>query len=1196
MGRPNLVATLVLAANLALGAMFVHYSDEHRAMQARQTAFDSTTDHAQALETAIERALSATHALAAVVRQGKGRVDDFESLVDGMLPFYAGISGLALAPDGVVAQIHPHADNEGAVGIDILADPRRRGAALAAIQSREPVLAGPLPLGHGPSGFIGRLAVFLPEGEGERFWGFVTVPMPVDRLVAEAGLPQMEEAGYAYELTHIDSETGRFTVVAESRRPLPQDAVERELGFDSGYWLLRAAPAQGWRDWPRLLAEALLAALASALLAWQVRTLLRQPRLLQDEVDRRTGELAEANRRLEAEVAERARVQEALERLNRALRVVSQGNAALVRAGDEATLLAEVCRILAQTGGYPVVWAGLLEEGALRAACVAPGGVLDGALLRLEPDELEGAHDFVAMALTERHTVLTARLAEESIYRSVATELAARASPCGVAMPLVFEERVFGVLVVHARDAERFAREEVAVLEELASDVGYGIAALRTRRAHEAAAEALAEGEVRLRAISSSAQDAIIMIDATGRIEHWNPAAERIFGYSGEEALGQDAHALIAAEGDGESFHHGLARFGASGDGPRVGRLMELDARRRDGTVFPVELSVSALQLQGRWHAVGVVRDITLRRRAEEALRLRDRAIEASGDGIMISSAELPDHPFTYVNPAFERISGYSAEEAVGRNGRFLLGEDLQQRGLEDIRLALREGREARAELSCHRKDGSRLWVELSVSPVRNRDGRITHFVSVMHDVTERKRYEQELERHANRDELTGLANRNLLADRLDQAIVQAARDRGEVAVLAIDVDHFRLVNDAYGHAVADHVLQTLGSRLAACVREGETAARLGSDEFVLVLPGVDADRAADLVEQRVRPAFARPLQAGGQELVLGCSIGISVYPRDGTDRATLMRNADAAMHAVKAAGRNGARFFTAEMNRRVERRLALERELRRAVAGGELVLHYQPQVELTTGRIAGAEALVRWQHPERGLLGPGEFISLAEETGLIVPLGEWVLFEACRQNQAWIEAGLPAGRIAVNLSARQFRDAELAALTRRVLAETGLAPQLLDLELTESMAMQDLDRVTRTLSELKALGVHTSLDDFGTGYSSLSRLRFFALSALKIDRSFVHGVAANPGNAVIVATIVAMGRSLGMRVIAEGVETAAELAWVRAHRCDEVQGFYFSRPLPADAYARLLREPDLPALPPVGDEADPCSQLLPTP
>jgi diguanylate cyclase (GGDEF)-like protein len=388
-----------------------------------------------------------------------------------------------------------------------------------------------------------------------------------------------------------------------------------------------------------------------------------------------------------------------------------------------------------------------------------------------------------------------------------------------------------------------------------------------------------------------------------------------------------------------------------------------------------------------------------------------------------------------------------------------------------------------------------------------------------------------------------------------------------------VDLDRFKVINDGLGHAVGDALLKLTAIRLQACVRDGDTLARLGGDEFVLVMPAVDATRAAQIGCGRVQSDMALPFELQAQRLTLSASIGISLYPRDAADTQGLLRHAEAAMYRAKELGRNGVQFFTTEINQRVHERLTMESQLRQALDHGELLLHYQPQVDLVSGSIIAAEALVRWQHPERGLVPPVDFIGLAEETGLIVPLGEWVLVEACRQHRAWLDAGLAAGRIAVNLSARQFSDAGLLPLIRRVLADTGLPPALLDLEVTESMAMQDVDRAIEMLQELTRLGVRISLDDFGTGHSSLSYLQRFAVKTLKVDRSFVHEVATDPHRAAITSTVIVMAHNLGLKVIAEGVETLAELSYLRQHACDEIQGYYFSRPLPAAQYETLLRE-----------------------
>lgn len=1172
--RLALCPAAVFLAALLLGTALIAKLEDVRVEQKRFVALDRAADHGHALQAEIDRALASTYSLAAVIRQSNGRIDNFEALAGEILPLHKGVARLALARAGIVSDIVPLAGAEAMLGVDLFADPAKRSGVLAAKQSGRLSVAGPIQLQQGGAGLVGRLPVFVGSGHNPPFWGFAIAVLRADDLLGAANLPQMGSAGYVYELTNIEPQGGRAMVLARSGQTPLIDPVRREVEVPNGHWTLSVEPLDGWHSYPELTVEALMVVLLSGLLAYLTRTLLRQPLLLQREVTLRTHDLADANSRLEDEVAEHMRTQESLNRLNRALRVLSQGNGALVRAPDEATLLGDVCAILVENGGYCFVWTGLLdaERKGLQAAAMAPACKVETARLEIGRDDIERWQSFVGQAVREQRAVLSADGPDDSFYCNM-VHGESICHPYGVALPLTSGGEIFGVLVLHSHDRHVFDADELAVLLELANDVGYGIAALRTRTAGLAAARQLADSEERFRAISASAQDAILTIDADGRVCYWNPAAVRIFGYSAEEALGRDMHDLIACGGAHEAARRGMVAFREGERGPMVDKLWEMEARRRDGTVFPIELSISAMRLHGQLHAVGIIRDISSRRQSEEALSLRERAITASNEGIMISAVAQFDHPFIYVNPAFEHITGFSAAEAIGRNGRFLLGDDLEQEGLAEIRLALRERREGRALLRARRKDGRLLWNELSVSPVRSREGAVTHFVSVLHDVTERQLYEEQLEHQANHDQLTGLANRNLLADRLEQAIGHAARGGTEVAVLVVNVDHFKVVNDSLGQTPGDQLLQAVASRLTASVRDGDTVARMGGDEFALVLPAMPADDVIEIIEQRIQAGMAVPFAVDGKPVTVTLSIGISLGPRDGNDRQTLLKNAHAAMHAMKRHGRNGFRFFTAEMNQRVHERLTMEGELRKALANDELVVHYQPQIDLHSGRIVGAEALVRWQHPERGLVPPMQFIPMAEETGLIIPISEWILDTVCRQQQAWLKAGLPVGRIGVNLSPRQLTDTDLVGLTRRVLDQSGLPPSLLEFELTESMAMRDVDQAIRILNQLKEIGVRASLDDFGTGHSSLSYLQLFSVAALKVDRMFVSDVAAKPHNAVIVSTIIAMAHKLGLRVIAEGVETLAELSYLRTQRCDEMQGFHFSRPLPAPAYASFLRE-----------------------
>jgi diguanylate cyclase (GGDEF)-like protein/PAS domain S-box-containing protein len=580
---------------------------------------------------------------------------------------------------------------------------------------------------------------------------------------------------------------------------------------------------------------------------------------------------------------------------------------------------------------------------------------------------------------------------------------------------------------------------------------------------------------------------------------------------------------------------------------------------------------------------LGTFTDITEQKRSELALRLQSRALEASVNAIMITAPTSAGNIIEYVNPAFKRITGYDAGEALGYDCRFLQRDDRDQEGLKLIREALKAGREVSAVLRNYRKDGALFWNQLYIAPVPDAHGRTTHHISVINDVTELIQYQEQLEYQANYDALTRMPNRNLLRDRLEQALARATRNSGNLAVVFIDLDGFKNVNDGLGHSVGDKLLTVIAERLSQCARSSDTVARHGGDEFVVVLSDPSDENAVMLWMERARVAIAEPIWIDETELYVGCSMGASLFPQDGTDAETLLKKADQAMYRAKDMGRNTYQFYQPEMNTAVGTRLDLERRLRRGLRDKEFLLHYQPQVDLVTGQVVGLEALVRWQDPEAGLVSPAAFIPVAEESGLIAPLGEWVLREACRQNKAWQDAGLPPARVSVNLSARQFHRKNIATLVKTVLEETGLEPQYLELELTESAIMRNAEEAAEMLRELRALGIGLAIDDFGTGYSSLGYLKRFQVDRLKIDRSFVNDIGRSDDDETITSAIITLAHSLQLQVIAEGVETQAQLDFLRTRSCDEMQGYYFSKPVPHDGIPRLLaasRNPDpLPAV-----------------
>jgi len=530
----------------------------------------------------------------------------------------------------------------------------------------------------------------------------------------------------------------------------------------------------------------------------------------------------------------------------------------------------------------------------------------------------------------------------------------------------------------------------------------------------------------------------------------------------------------------------------------------------------------------------------------------------------------------TYLNVVAEHMTGWSKKDAVGHplTEVFQIIDGVTHKRLPNpIELAIQQNRAVRLIANCIlvRRDGYECVIEESAAPIYDQDGQVTGAVTVFHDVGIARAIVLEMSHLAQHDVLTDLPNRLLLSDRLTQAILLAHRNHNQLALLFLDLDGFKHINDSLGHAIGDKLLQSVAARLSGCVRKSDTVSRQGGDEFVILLPTVTHAADAAVSAAKIIADLKKEHTIGEHRLRITASIGLSNYPDDGEDAETLIKNADTAMHHAKQNGRDNYQFFRPDMTLQAVERQSLEGELRYALEREELLLHYQPKVNLKTGAITSVEALIRWQHPERGLLLPGQFLTIAEDTGMIVGIGQWVLSEACRQTREWLDAGLPAVPVAVNISSLEFRSEHFVEGVRVALKNTRLDPKYLELELTETVLMRHSESTTSALEQLKAIGVRLAVDDFGTGYSSLSYLTRFPIDTLKLDRSFVHDILASSDDAIVVSAIISMGKSLKHRVIAEGVETPEQLAFLQAHGCDEGQGYYFSRPLVAQQFAKLL-------------------------
>jgi diguanylate cyclase (GGDEF)-like protein/PAS domain S-box-containing protein len=591
-------------------------------------------------------------------------------------------------------------------------------------------------------------------------------------------------------------------------------------------------------------------------------------------------------------------------------------------------------------------------------------------------------------------------------------------------------------------------------------------------------------------------------------------------------------------------------------------------AIRRDGRVVWADVQGSLCEYEGRPAVMGVALDVSERVAFERQSRLANRVFESASEGIIITD---PDYRIEAVNPAFSRITGYTAEEAVGKFSRMLTGAGAEL-NRDMLGHLAREGH-WQGEMRDRHKNGNWYPAWLSISTVRDAERNITNYVGVFTDNTARKETESRLQFLASHDSLTGMVNRNAFMDCFAAEIHRARIDNRELALLFIDLDRFKTVNDTLGHHAGDQLLVAAAERLRRQFKGKEMAARLGGDEFtVLVEDPAGAGTAIALAERAIH-SLSQPFVFDGQEMYITASIGIARFPADGNDAATLLKNADVAMYRAKERGRNNYQFFTSDMNAQSFERLLLENSLRRALERGEFELHYQPQFATVSGKLAGAEALIRWRHPELGLILPGTFITLAEQNGLIVPIGAWVLREACRQGRAWLDAGWHFGHIAVNLSARQFASDDLLDTIRTALEASGLPPSMLELEITESTIMHNPAEAVMVLDAIRGMGVALSIDDFGTGYSSLSSLKQYPLDSLKIDRGFVQGVPHDADDAAITEAIIAVAHKMRLQVVAEGVETREQADFLRAAGCDIAQGYLLGRPVPANEFVWALEK-----------------------
>ncbi|MCB5189051.1 EAL domain-containing protein [Methylobacillus caricis] len=672
--------------------------------------------------------------------------------------------------------------------------------------------------------------------------------------------------------------------------------------------------------------------------------------------------------------------------------------------------------------------------------------------------------------------------------------------------------------------------------------------------------------------ILDSSPDLICIFDQKGHFLEVSAASKSMLGYKPAELAGLHFEQLVHPDD--------LVRLREEFSKVLLGhpsRDFEKRCICKSGEV--VYLLWSAAFSKDDGVVVGIGHDITERKQMEEALRLGEENIHRERALLRALIDSIPDliffkdrnFNFLGCNRAAEQYLGITESRLIGKTEFDIMPEELAKYYRIQDQKVLASGQLHYSEEDIPDAKGNNRTFDIIKAPFYSPNDELPGLLELCHDITDRKQAEQRIRYLAMYDDLTGLPNRNLIQDRIVQTIAHTRRTGCLLALLYLDLDRFKVVNDGYGHLFGDAVLKISGERLVKLVREEDTVARLGGDEFLILLADLDQPADADIVARKIVESLDCPIMVEGREIYLSGSIGISMFPHDGETADVLIDNADMAMYRAKELGRNTYQFFTREMSRETQHRVDLETKLRGAAAAGQLHLVYQPKVNLENGRIIGCEALLRWHHPELGIVSPCDFIPIAEDSGLIVPIGDWVLRNACAQARRWMDAGLPPVCVAVNLSVRQFLQQDVVAWVRRTLQEAGLPPEWLELELTESLIAQDIEKVTDTIHQLKDIGVKLSIDDFGTGYSSLSYLKRFRVDTLKIDRSFVHNMLAEMEDATIVLAIISLAHNLGFKVIAEGVETEQDCHFLRLNHCDEIQGYYFSRPAAAEEFETML-------------------------
>lgn len=874
------------------------------------------------------------------------------------------------------------------------------------------------------------------------------------------------------------------------------------------------------------------------------------------------------------DLTERKKTEMRISRLTKLYSALSVVNQAIVRMDHESGLFPLVCQCAVEFGGMKMAWIGQLDQATSRILPVAKYGsgveYLDQIALSILKDSPDGQGP-TGTALRENRIIIVNDYLSDPKTKRWHERAAKFGWESAATFPIQRGGKPFAVLTVYHTVAQGFDDESINLLTELTSDISFALDNFDHETERINLTRDLENAYERINHIINVSPS--IMYSLKMHTENHDMTVDfisdnisKLTGYAVKEwytpqfwlnhVHPDDQAAAVSAQKrllkDG-MLNHQYRFLHADGSVLWIDDQLMLI---RDESGKPVE-------------AVGTWLDITSRKIAEEELRVNAQVFEFSREGIITTDAE---NRILTVNKAFTEITGYRPEEVIGKNPRILASGTVSKEFYRQMWQQINDQGYWQGEVLNRRKDGEFYSERLSISTVRDQEGKITQHIGIISDLSEHKLAEQRIEFLSNFDPLTQLPNRNLLSDRARLALAVARRSKTSLALMYVDLDRFKIVNESLGLSVGDALLKELAKRLLNALRPEDTVSRQGGDEFIIMMPNTDAEGAAH-VAKKILDTIARPFSFAEQRITLTSSIGIAEFPQDGDDFEQLAQSADAALYRAKQAGRNNFQFFTQQMHEQAYEVLQIENELRQALENNDFRLYYQPQVDAITSQIVGIEALIRWQHPKKGLISPANFIPIAEETSLINQIGDWVLSTALKQLAEWQSAGVAIVPIAINLSIVQFRQDSLYQKVCDALRETKLSPSMLELEMTESIAMEDSQRTVRVLKQLNALGVSLSIDDFGTGYSSLSYLKKFSIDKLKIDQSFVRDMEFHPEDTSIITAIIGMAKGLGFKTIAEGVETKQQLAFLQENQCDQIQGYLFSAPLPAEDFVQLLRQ-----------------------